>query len=214
MSSENGGEKAYRGSPKPSTQPHRSRNGKVRPCMSPELEFDLTLYPSPILRRPAEAVESFDEGLDEICAAMLRCMYRSKGVGLAGPQVGLRKRILVLNPTGEPQDELVLVNPELLDRSGPLTLFEEGCLSFPEIFAEVERPEVCRVRALTPKGEELEETFEGFLSRIVQHEYDHLVGVLLVDRMSPADKLRHKAPLDDLVARYKRTRKSAEKAGR
>jgi peptide deformylase len=182
--------------------------------MSSELEFDLTLYPSPTLRRPAEAVESFDEELQAICAAMLRCMYRSKGVGLSGPQVGLRKRILVLNPTGEPQDELALVNPELLERSGPLTLFEEGCLSFPEIFAEVERHEVCRLKAFTPKGEEIEKTFDGFPGRIIQHEYDHLVGVLLVDRMSPADKLRHKASLEDLVARYKRTRKSAEKAER
>ena len=182
--------------------------------MSSELEFDLTLYPSPILRRPAETVEAFDEDLRAVVAAMFRCMYRSKGVGLAAPQVGLRRRILVLNPTGEPEDELALINPELVDRSGPPTLFEEGCLSFPGIFCEVERPENCTVRAYTPEGEPMERTFEAFPSRIVQHEYDHLAGVLLVDRMSPADKLRNKAALEDLVARYKSAQKKAEKTRR
>lgn len=180
------------------------------PGMSSELEFDLTLYPSPILRRPAEAVEAFDDELQAIVQAMFRCMYRSKGVGLAAPQVGLRKSILVLNPTGEPADELALVNPELVDRSGPPTLFEEGCLSFPGLFAEVERPESCTVKAFTPSGEPLEATFDAFPSRILQHEYDHLVGVLLVDRMSPADKLRHKSALEELVARYKRLQKGAQ----
>ncbi len=182
--------------------------------MSSELEFDLTLYPSPILRRPAEAVEVFDDELENIVQAMFRCMYRSKGVGLAAPQVGLKKRILVINPTGEPADELALVNPELLERSGPPSLFEEGCLSFPGVFVEIERPERCRIKAFSPKGEAFEADFEAFPSRVIQHEYDHLVGVLLVDRMSPADKLRQKASLEDLVGSYKRARKSTEKTRR
>jgi peptide deformylase len=96
-----------------------------------ELHFDLTLYPDPLLRRPAAPVGGFDEELRAIVAGMFERMYASKGVGLAAPQVGLKKRILVLNPTGSPEDEHVLVNPRILERSGPLTLFEEGCLSFP-----------------------------------------------------------------------------------
>jgi peptide deformylase len=172
--------------------------------MTTELHFDLTLYPDPLLRRPALDVAAFDEELRAIVAAMFERMYASKGVGLAAPQVGLKKRILVLNATGNPEDERVLVNPRILERSGPPTLFEEGCLSFPGIFAEVERPEDCRVSAFRPDGTPLEETFSGFVSRIVQHEYDHLEGVLLVDRMSPADKLRHKGLLDALIAGYKR----------
>jgi len=172
--------------------------------MPPELHFDLTLYPDPLLRRPAAPVAAFDEELAAIVAGMFERMYASKGVGLAAPQVGLKKRILVLNSSGKPEDELVLVNPTIVERSGPPTLFEEGCLSFPGIYAEVERPENCKVRAFRADGTPLEETFGGFVSRIVQHEYDHLEGVLLVDRMSSADRVRHKAALEDLVARYKR----------
>jgi peptide deformylase len=180
--------------------------------MTDELHFDLTLYPSPILRRRAAPVESFGPELQATVAAMLHRMYQSEGVGLAAPQVGLRSRILVANPGGEAAAELVLVNPTLLERSGTPTVYEEGCLSFPGIYAEVERPDRCRVRAQTVGGETFEAEYEGFLSRIVQHEYDHLEGVLLVDRMSPADKHRHRAALESLVARYKRAQASAAPA--
>jgi len=169
-----------------------------------ELHFDLTLYPAPVLRRVAAPIESFDDELGAIVTAMFERMVASKGVGLAAPQVGLRKRILVLNATGEPQDDRVLVNPVILDKSGPKTLFEEGCLSFPNIYAEIERPDNCTVKAFTVEGEAFEETFSGFPSRIVQHEYDHLEGILLVDRMSPAEKLRYKVDLEELVERYKK----------
>ena len=133
-------------------------------------------------------------------------------MGLAAPQVGLKKRILIINPTGEKEDELTLINPELVERSGTPTLFEEGCLSFPGIFAEVERPDVCKVEAFDVNGEKIEATYDAFPSRIIQHEHDHLVGVLLVDRMSPADKLRHKNALEAMVQRYKADKKAAEKA--
>jgi peptide deformylase len=172
--------------------------------MAPELHFDLTLYPDPLLRRPALPVLAFDEELRAIVAAMFERMYASKGVGLAAPQVGRKQRLLILNATGDKKDELVLVNPRILERSGPATLFEEGCLSFPGIYAEVERPENCRVQAFRVDGTPFEEAFGGFTSRIIQHEYDHLEGVLLVDRMSPADRLRNKAALEELVEKYKR----------
>jgi len=172
--------------------------------MALELHFDLTLYPDPLLRRPAAPVTAFDEELRAIVAAMFERMYTSKGVGLAAPQVGLKKRVLVLNPSGEPADELVLVNPRIVELSGPPTMFEEGCLSFPGIYAEVERPDACRVQAFRVDGTPFEETYGGFRSRIVQHENDHLEGVLLVDRMSPADRLRNKAALEELVKKYKR----------
>src|SRR5262245_41220683 len=172
--------------------------------MTRELHFDLSLYPDPVLRKPALPVAAFDEELRAIVAGMFERMYASKGVGLAAPQVGLKSRILVVNPSGESKDELLLVNPKILARSGPPTLFEEGCLSFPGRDAEIDRPESCRGQACRIYGTPFEETFSGFVSRIVQHEYDHLEGVLLVDRMSPADRLRHKAALEDLVARHKR----------
>jgi peptide deformylase len=170
------------------------------------LELRLALYPDPVLRKPALPVAAFDGELREIVAAMFARMRGSKGVGLAAPQVGLGRRILVLNPGSEEQDDLALINPEIVERAGELTLFEEGCLSFPGIFAQIRRPERCTVKAYDVEGRRIEREYDGFTSRIIQHEFDHLEGVLLVDRMSPADKLRHKAALDDLVERYK-TRK-------
>ena len=174
--------------------------------MPEELVFDLTLYPEPVLRRVAEPVQAFDDDLAQIVRAMFDCMRKSQGVGLAAPQVGLQKRILVLNATGEAEDDLALINVEIVERSGPKSVFEEGCLSFPGIYAEVERPDRCRVQAFDPEGKPIDKEFDGFTSRVIQHEYDHLEGVLLVDRMSAADKLRHKAALEELVDRYRATR--------
>jgi peptide deformylase len=171
-----------------------------------ELDFVVTLYPAPVLRQPAQPVAAFDGNLKRIVEAMFRRMYLSKGVGLAAPQVGLAQRILVLDPSGEQQDSsqaLVLVNPTLVSRSGAEELYEEGCLSFPGIYAEVRRPERCRVRAFDLSGQETEVEYTGFVSRIIQHEYDHLEGVLLVDRMSPADRQKNRGALEDLVARFK-----------
>ncbi len=184
------------------------------PSTAPQtsLRFEVKLYPNPILRRPAEPIEAFDDGLRKTVADMFERMAASRGVGLAAPQVGLRQRIMVINPSGEPGDELALVNPTITDKSGPITTFEEGCLSFPDIYAEVDRPDECTVTAFTPDGEAFEQSFSGFPSRVIQHEYDHLEGVLLVDRMSPADKQRHKAALNELVDRFKRAQANARPA--
>ncbi len=182
--------------------------------MTAPIDFRLTLYPDPVLRKVALDVGSFDDDLRRTVRAMFALMYASKGVGLAAPQVGLDRRILVLNPSGEadkPEHELALVNVRILDRSGPLSIYEEGCLSFPQIYAEVKRPELCKIAAWSPEGAPLEREFDGFTSRVIQHEYDHLEGVLLVDRMSPADKQRHKAALQDLIERYRRSASAAAK---
>jgi peptide deformylase len=184
--------------------------------MTPELEYIVTLYPTPVLRKEAAPIEAFDEDLAARVAAMFRRMYASKGVGLAAPQVGLRERLLVINPSGDPEkpeEELALVNPTIIERFGPETTMEEGCLSFPGIYAEVTRPESCKVSAKSPTGEPLELEFDGFASRVIQHEYDHLQGVLLVDRMSAADKLRHRAALDELIADYKASQAPARPRG-
>jgi peptide deformylase len=173
--------------------------------MTRPIELGLTLYPDPLLRQIAEPVTAFDEALRSLVAAMFERMLQSKGVGLAAPQIGLKQRILVLNPSGERKDDLALINPEIIARGGPDTFFDEGCLSFPGIYAEIRRPERCTVRAFDLEGRPIEAEHTGFESRIIQHEYDHLEGVLLVDRMSPADKLRNRAALEELVERYKRS---------
>jgi len=171
--------------------------------MADKLELDLTLYPHPLLRKVADPVEAFDDDLRATIEAMFETMTSAQGVGLAAPQVGIKKRILVLNATGEPADALALVNVRIVERSGPESLYEEGCLSFPGVYAEVKRPEKCRIEAFDPEGNPIDREFDGFTSRIIQHEYDHLEGVLLVDRMSPADKQRNKAALQDLIEQYK-----------
>lgn len=178
--------------------------------MPETLRFDLTLYPAPVLRRPAEAVEAFDDELARIVDAMYARMFESQGVGLAAPQVSLKRRILVLNPSGERSEDLALVNPTVtVDRTSEKKRFDEGCLSFPGIYAEIERPDRCHVEAFDVQGRPFQGDYEGFVSRIIQHEYDHLEGVLLVDRMSPADKLRNKVALEELVERYREEQRAA-----
>ncbi len=194
--------------------PETAARAPAAPPTMSDLEYDLTLFPSPVLRKRAAEVTAFDADLGAMVRAMFDRMYKSSGVGLAAPQVGIKARVLVLNESGEPHDELVLINPELLERSGQPTKYEEGCLSFPEIFAEVERPNLCKVRAQDIEGNVFEAEYEGFQSRIVQHEFDHLEGVLLVDRMSPADKLKNKIALENLIEHYKRqVAKAAAKVG-
>jgi len=184
--------------------------------MTSELEYIVTLYPTPVLRKEAAPIEVFGEELVSKVAAMFRRMYDSKGVGLAAPQVGLRERLLVINPSGDPEkpeEELALVNPIIVDRFGAEVTMEEGCLSFPGIYAEVTRPDACKVAAKTPTGEDIELEFDGFTSRVIQHEYDHLQGVLLVDRMSATDKLRHRAALNELIDDYKASQAPARPRG-
>lgn len=105
----------------------------------------------------------------------------------------------------------MLVNSEILGTSGPRTSYEEGCLSFPSIYGSVMRPDRCRVRAQTRTGEVFEAEYEGFQSRVIQHEQDHLEGVLLIDRMSPADKLKNKIAFDNLIYDYKQALAKAAK---
>jgi peptide deformylase len=172
-------------------------------------EYEVVLYPDPILRRVADPIEHFDDALASLVQSMIARMKKSRGVGLAAPQIGLRQRVLVLNPTGDEGDDLALVNPTIVSRGGKRVSYDEGCLSFPGIFAEIVRPERCTVQAFDPRGNPFERELDGFPSRIVQHEFDHLEGVLLVDRMSPAEKQKHKAALADLVSRYQRGRTNA-----
>lgn len=167
--------------------------------------MQIVKYPDPVLRRTAERVTTFDSGLEKIAAQMLDTMYTLRGVGLAAPQVGLATALLVLNPTGNPsdrEDELVLVNPEIVSRKH-LEWGEEGCLSFPDIYAEIERHRDIEVRYLDLQGKAREMRASEFLARVILHEIDHLQGILFIDRLSPTDKIRLRVRLQDMERMYR-----------
>ena len=168
--------------------------------------FDVVLFPDPVLRRETEEITAFDDELKGVVEAMFERMFESQGVGLAAPQVGLSMRLFVLNDEGDrdkPERNLALINPTIKSFGGKKTRHEEGCLSLPGVHADITRPEKCVVHHFDVDGNEVEKEYDGFVARIIQHEYDHLQGVLLVDRMTPSDKLRNRAAVDELKAAYR-----------
>ncbi len=147
--------------------------------------------PAPVLRNPAEKVRAFTSDLQSLVEDMVETMRHAEGVGLAAPQVGVSQRVIVVEykqgledaeaTPGEPE-LYKLVNPEIVRRSAETLVGDEGCLSLPGYFGEVERPRSVTLRAFTPAGEMTQIEAEGWLARIFQHEVDHLDGVLFIDR--------------------------------
>lgn len=142
-------------------------------------------YPEPVLQQPGEPVTDFDAELRKFVADMFETMYASQGIGLAAQQVGVAKRITVIDLSlgKDPAQKLVLINPEIIFREGN-QYEEEGCLSFPEIREKVQRAAKVRIRAQDEKGKWFEMDGEELLSRAFQHEIDHLDGMLFIFRMS------------------------------
>lgn len=148
-------------------------------------ELAVLLYGHPMLRRTCRAVETFDDGLRSLFDAMARAMVRENGIGLAAPQVGRDLRLLIAQPGGSFGPKIfALVNPEIVFASPERDGFEEGCLSLPDITASVQRPVRIRVRYQDLDGHERELEDDDLLARIVQHEADHLEGILFVDHLS------------------------------
>ena len=142
--------------------------------------LNVVLYPDDPLTRSAAPVDSFTPELMDLAANMFETMYAFEGVGLAAPQVGLTKRLFVLHePEGQ---KMCLVNPEILEREGEES-GQEGCLSLPEIYIHVPRATRIAVRAQNIEGETLEFEARDFLARIIQHELDHLDGIIFLDRV-------------------------------
>ncbi len=158
-------------------------------------------YPDPRLRRVCEPIEEFDERTAAVAQRMLKLMKEGNGVGLAGPQTGLCLRIFVANPTGEPADAQVFINPELLDLTGTVEA-EEGCLSLPEIRVNVRRARRCCIRAQDVTGRHFEMEGEELIARIWQHETDHLNGKLIIDRMNATDKIANRKKIAELEETY------------
>ncbi|MBD3242974.1 MAG: peptide deformylase [Chitinivibrionales bacterium] len=151
--------------------------------------YDICIYGNGVLRRKAEPVEQFDENLKRFADEMLDTMVEKDGVGLAAPQVGKSVRVAVIDTSGGEEEPYVLVNPEITWMSEETEDYEEGCLSIPEIRLNVKRPARCSVRALDASGNEYRiEQADGLLARALQHEIDHLDGILFVDRVSPLQR--------------------------
>ncbi len=151
---------------------------------------DIVLYPDAPLLQKAEPFDVIGPDVAILANDMIDTMFAANGVGLAGPQIGIAKRIFVMcEPDGEPR---CIVNPEILEKTGS-ELGEEGCLSMPKVYAQVPRATWLRLRGQDETGAEVEFEASGFAARIIQHEYDHLEGVLFPDRLdiiSREDKLR------------------------
>ena len=142
--------------------------------------------PDSILRKQAKPVERVDDELRKLMDDMLATMYDAPGIGLAAPQIGISRRVIVMDPAKEdaPSIPLMMVNPDILERSDELRLHEEGCLSIPDFTAEIERPAKTRVSYIDQAGKQQEMELEGIWSTLVQHEIDHLNGVLFIDYLS------------------------------
>lgn len=158
----------------------------VAEIMSSSVPLKILIAPNPILKAKAAPVDEVDDKVRRLMDDMLETMYWAPGIGLAAPQVGVSKRIVVmdLSNKGEPKAPVRLVNPEIVWRSEEKEIKEEGCLSLPEQYADVLRPLAVRVAYTDEHGLPKEIEGKGMLGRCLQHEIDHLDGILFVDRLS------------------------------
>jgi peptide deformylase len=152
-------------------------------------------FPDPRLRIKAKPVESVDDQLRQLIDDMFETMYDAPGIGLAATQVDFHRRLLVADVSQEKNEPWVLINPEIVAKDG-VEVTEEGCLSVPGYFEEVERAEHVRVRYLDRDGKQCEDDFDGLLAVCVQHEMDHLDGKLFVDYLSEAKRQRIRKRLE------------------
>lgn len=181
---------------------------EVDPGVVEGTDLRVLKYPHPSLR--AENAEITEEELksgeiSKIAKEMFLVMYATQGVGLAAPQVGINKRLMVYNETGDKKKwlmETVMVNPKIVDFSEAKDIENEGCLSFPGMNGEVQRSKWIKVEAQNLKGKKMKKKFKGWEARIFQHEYDHLDGTLYPDRLTDEGKELVKERLDELVADF------------
>ena len=162
----------------------------------------LVHHPDPILRAKAKPVTAFDDDLRALVGEMVRLRKAHAGIGIAAPQVGHSLRIFLCNTEEPGEEEAVFINPEIIEAGGPLEWEEEGCLSLPEIPGSVRRPTEVRIRAQDLDGNTFELTSDGLHGRVWQHEFDHLEGTLILDRMRPLDRLANRRALKQLESMY------------
>lgn len=159
-------------------------------------------YPDPILRRKCQGVKEVTEEIKNLGWDIVETIEENEGIGLAAPQVGELKRVIVIHPIKERSPEekskklsQVFINPEIIKRSKETIIDEEGCLSFPGLFLKIKRAKEVEVEALGKEGEKVQIKAEGLPARILQHEIDHLDGILFIDKISFWQKLKIKRQL-------------------
>ncbi len=148
----------------------------------------ILIHPDPRLKKTAPPIADISDDLRVLADDMLETMYAAPGIGLAAPQVGIDTRLIVMDcvkEEGAAPRPLAMFNPEVIAESDARNVYEEGCLSIPDIYADVERPAEVTVRWIDPTGAEREETFGGLWATCVQHEIDHLNGTLFIDYLKP-----------------------------
>lgn len=168
----------------------------------------ILILPDARLRAVADPIEKIDDGIKALAKDMLDTMYEAPGIGLAAPQIGELKRIVVMDlaKEGEPADPLVMINPEILKYSEETVVTEEGCLSIPELFYEVERPAEVTVRYTDLEGRTVEKDATERLAICIQHELDHLDGVLYIDYLSRLKR-------DRVLKKFQKADRLSKKAG-
>ena len=162
--------------------------------------------PDTILRKKSVNLEKVDDDLRELMDDMLETMYAAPGIGLAGVQIGILKRLIVIDVSKdeEKKSPLYLINPEIISKSSNTSVYEEGCLSLPGYFAEIERPAECQIKYIDYHGKKKEMKASGLLATCIQHEVDHLNGVLFIDYLS---KLKRDMVIKKLIKNKKELNK-------
>jgi peptide deformylase len=150
--------------------------------------LDLHYLGDRVLRQPAKRIAKVDDEIRQLARQMLQTMYSEDGIGLAAPQIGIHKQILVIDcePDNAATPPLVMINPSIMQHSRDLCVIQEGCLSIPGVFLDVVRPEVIEVSFKDEQGRPQKMKADGLLARVIQHEIDHLNGVMFVDRVDNA----------------------------
>ncbi len=166
-------------------------------------QLRIVQYPNPVLRVKAQPITEVTDEVRRVALRMLEMMHEAPGVGLAAPQVGLSWQIFVANPTREPEDDQVFINPVLTRPARETVPQDEGCLSLPGVNAPIYRPRSITIEATDLDGAKFTMTSGDLAARVWQHEYDHLEGILIIDRMAEIDRIANKRTLKDLEQAYK-----------
>ncbi len=162
----------------------------------------ITRYPSEVLANKAEPVEKIDENIRQFVKKMVEIMMERKGIGFAAPQAGVSLRLFIISLDGTAQNVKVYINPTVIP-NGALVSNEEGCLSVPGVFTKIRRYKKCKVTATDLDGKEFSEEAEGLYARALQHEYDHIEGMTIVNRMTQTARIAHRRQLKKLTEQNK-----------